>query len=44
MVTIALSFLAIKINIALKININSPSPTDRGEGINDCKTFSEFYQ
>ena len=44
MVTIALIFVAIKINIVLKININSPFPTDRGEGINDFKTLSEFYQ
>ena len=43
MVPIAISLLAIKINIVLEININSSSPTDREEGTNDIKTVSELY-
>ena len=43
-VTIALSLLAMKISTALEININSTSSTDTGEGTNDFKNFSEFYQ
>ena len=38
MVAIALSFLA------AKININSSSSTDRGEGTSNFKTLSELYQ
>ena len=44
MVAIALRLAAMKINIALEINIYSSSPTDRGEGTSDFKTLSEFYQ
>ena len=33
-----------KISTALEININSTSSTDTGEGTNDFKKFSEFYQ
>ena len=44
MVAIALSFLAIKINIALEISINSLSSTDRGDRTSDFKTLSEFYK
>ena len=44
MVTIALSLLAIKVNIVLLININSSFPTNRGEGTSDFKTLSEYYQ
>ena len=44
MVATALSSLAIKINIASEININSSSSTDRGEGTSDFKTLSKFYQ
>ena len=38
------SLLAIKINIALEININSSSSADREERNSDFKTVSEFYQ
>ena len=41
MVAAALSLLATKINIALKININSFHPTDRGQGTSDFKTLLE---
>ena len=34
--------LAIKINIVLKINIDSSSLADKREGTNDLKTVSEF--
>ena len=44
MVAIAPRLLVVKINIALEININSSSSTDRGEGSSDFKTLSEFYQ
>ena len=44
MVATAPSLLALKINIALEININSSSSTDRGAGTRDFKTLSEFYQ
>ena len=44
MVAIALSLLAININIALEISINSLSSTDRGERTSDFKTLSEFYK
>ena len=37
MVVIALSLLAIKVNIVLLININSSFPTKRGEGTSDFK-------
>ena len=38
MVAIALRLAAMKINIALEINIYSSSSTDRGEGTSDFKT------
>ena len=44
MVIVALSLLAIKINIAWEMNINSSSSTDREIGTSDFKTPSEFYQ
>ena len=44
MVAIALSLLAIKVNIVLLININSSFPTSRGEGTSDFKTLSEYCQ
>ena len=44
MVAITLSLLAININSALKINIDSSSSTDRGEGTSDFKTLLAFYQ
>ena len=44
MVAIALSLLAIKINIVLEININRSFSTDRVEGTSEFKTLSEFYQ
>ena len=40
MVATGLRLLAIKINIVLKININSSSSNDIGEGISDFKTLS----
>ena len=44
MVATALSLLAIKINIVLEINTNRSSSNDRGQGISDFKTLSEFYR
>ena len=43
MVAIALSFLAIKINIALEISINSFSSTDRGDRTSDFKTSQSIF-
>ena len=42
MVAIVLSFLAIKINIALEISINSLSSTDRGDRLVTSKLFQSF--
>ena len=44
MVAIAPRLLVVKINIALEIDINSSSSTDRGEGTSDLKTLSECNQ
>ena len=44
MIAIALSLLAVKINIVLEINTNSSSSADRWEDTNNFKTLSEFYQ
>ena len=40
----AVTLTAIMINTVLEININSSSLVDRGEGLSDFKTLSEFYQ
>ena len=42
MVAIALSLLAMKINIVLEINVNTSFSTDRVEGTSDFKLFQNF--